>query len=212
MTNILKAADLHRIVTDALLFASKDKLFPGLCVVQLEASGDHIVATGTDRYTAGFARAGYEGEPFTVLFQRDKLDSVVKLSKTSVREVNGREVTVAVDRDAGSVGFVFSDGASITVPIFTDGEFPNRKRLLPTADNINASKGLIQVGIDPSFMARFDKVSGRGRLHVVLIADNKPVVVSKGDNFVGLIMPVKLNTPDKDVPAVSVLPDWLGVA
>ncbi len=212
MTNILKAADLHRIVTDALLFASKDKLFPGLCTVQLEASGDHMVAIGSDRSTVGFARAGYEGEPFTVLFQRDKLDSVVKLSKTSAREAKWRGVTVAVDRDAGSVGFVFSDGASITVPIFTDGEFPNMKRLLPTADNINASKGLIQVGINPSFMARFDKVSGNESLHVVLIADNKPVVVRKGDNFVGIIVPVKLNTPNKDVPAVSVLPDWLGAA
>lgn len=208
--NTMTAADLHRIVSDALLFAGKDDTLPALCSVQLKASAGYIVATATDRYTAGVARADYGGEPFEALFKRTDLVNLVRMAKTPAREAKWRGVELAVARDESDVvqaiTFTFTDGSAMTVKAMIDVQFPSVRKLFPSADTINDSAGLVHVGISSTLLARFDKVSGNAALHIAFTADNKPVVVRKGDNFVGLIMPARLGDM---ATAGHLRPEWM---
>ena len=204
------AADLYRIVSDAILFASKDTTRPFLCVARLEVTSAGLIAVATDRFSLGIARADYDGEAFTASFSRGDLVNLLKVAKTAKRDESWRRVELEIERDqrdesVKAITFTFTDGGAMTLRA-QDYEFPKYRQLFPSAQQVDDASGLVHVGVNPALFARFDKVSGSAAAHVAFTAGNRPIVVRKGPDFLGLLMPTRLG--DLETSA-HVRPDWL---
>ena len=205
------AADLHRIVSDAILFASKDTTMPSLCLARLEVTSAGLIAVATDRFSLGIARADYTGEAFTASFSRGDLVNLLKVAKTAKRDESWRRVELEIQRDqqfestVKAVTFTFTDGGAMTLRA-QDYSFPKYRQLFPSAQQVDDASGLVHVGVDPALFARFDKVSGSAAAHVAFTAGNRPIVVRKGPDFLGLLMPTRLGELET---SAHVRPDWL---
>lgn len=205
MGNIMKAADLHRIVTVAKAFSSTDATLPMLGAVRLEATESTITAAATDRFVLGVACADYTGEAFIATLDRTHVDTLAKMAKTVNRDASWREVTIDVAES--TLEFRFTTGESLSVRV-SDHEFPKYRQLIPTnteleTENVTPTK---LAGFDASKLAQFAKVPGHERMSM-WIRGTKPTVVRIGDDFIGLIMPVRI--PDG---TEYVRPEWLDAA
>jgi len=212
MGNTLKAADLHRILTAAKAFASTDPTMPMLGTVRIEATETHIIAVATDRFTLGVARADYAGEAFIATLDRSHVDTLIKMAKTVKRDESWREVTVDIvdavhTYEPTVIEFRFTTGESLSVRT-SDHDFPKFRQLIPSAtlletENVTPVK---LASFDASKLAQFTKVPGHERM-ALWIRDSKPTVVRIGDDFIGLIMPVR-----QPEGTVWTTPEWLAAA
>lgn len=216
MGNTLKAADLYRILSDAKLFAGTDKLIPSLIRVQLEFSDGRVLAKATNRYQLGIARADYTGEAFTLGLPTPAVDMVLKLAKTAKRDSGWRMAELDYSVETTTLTVTFTDGQSVavqTVPAEDVELFPNITRLIP-AQHALTERGGEQCSIaslDAAQFAKFAKVSGDAALRLgwtspaVTRYINRPIVVRKGEDFIGLQMPTRIDDHLID----SIIPDWL---
>ena len=211
----MKAADLHRILTNAALFASTDKTVESLCVVRLELSGDQALAVATDRFTLGVARADYlGGEPFTFSLANDDVALVARMAKTPARDSDWRNVFITTDSvdDPREVTFQFTTGESFTARPYA-AEFPKYRQLIPTvipADNTELRDNYHTVGFTAAYLARFAKViAPKGTpMRITTYSPSKPAVVRIGAEFLGLVMPVRIPDGDRGYS----VPAWLTAA
>lgn len=238
----LQAHQLHRVLSDAAVFASHDETMPRICMVHVEFTGDHMLAVATDRFRLGVSKIGpvdgktvlgsVDGEASFNLALRD-VQTLIKLSKTLRRDERTRVVWINQSNDGavrddgtrvGTVTFKFSDGASLDV-VPQDTEFPRWRQLFPESGT--------QVPRDATaftaeYLASFAKVDGGSSQRLVmyshddihgrrdkpekpvvgeLYGSQRPTTFTIGDNFVGLLMPVKL---EDDGQREWVKPGWLG--
>ena len=205
MGNIMKTADLYRIATVARAFASTDTTVPAINAVRIEATETHVIAVATDRFTLGVARADYAGEAFTATLDRSHVDTLIKMAKTTKRDESWRQAEITVDEN--TLEFRFTTGESLSVRV-SDHDFPTFRQLIPSAtlletENVTPIK---LASFDAFKLAQFAKVPGHERMSM-WIRGTKPTVVRIGDDFIGLIMPVR--TPDG---TEYVWPAWLDAA
>lgn len=195
--------ELHRILTDAQLFASRDATLPMIYAVQLEADGERLHARATDRFTLGISTTPYVGPKFKVLLPLPEVDLIRTFARPGRGWRKERRTTLHVTPQ-GTLLRINIDGMQLSVPT-SKGEFPKYKQLFPeNGAEVEAVPG--GMGFNPAYLARFGRVSGNyGGARYYRIGANKPMVVTVGENFVGLIMPVR--TPG-DVQTKLVLPDW----
>ena len=92
MGNSMKAADLHRVITEAKTFAGRDATLPMLQNVRVEATETQLVAVATDRFLLGASRADYAGEALTVSIEGQQVDALLKMAKTASRDTQWREI------------------------------------------------------------------------------------------------------------------------
>ncbi len=201
MGNTMKANHLHRILTEAKLFAGHDATLPMLACVRLEATETQLTAIATDRFLLGVSRADYTGEAFDVLIDGSDVDVLARMAKTAKRDEAWREVTVERTDTVPegctvtSVTFVFAfnTGETLTVKP-SEQDFPKYRQLIPSTDDLETETlGLgTEFGFDAGKLARFAKVAGS---HVMQLYPRgpRPAVVLIGDDFLGLIMPVRLS-------------------
>lgn len=185
MGNIVKAADLHRILSDVKPFTSKDATIPALCTVQIETRDGSIVAVATDRFTLGISRADYSGEDFSVVIPVTAIDNILRIAKTLRRDEQCR--TVNIEADGGNINFTFATGESLSIKCSTE-QFPKWRQLIPVGGWDNEAEGDAMVGYNTAYLARFSKVSGVG-MKLFSRGRSKPSIVTIGTDFVGLIMP-----------------------
>lgn len=190
MGNTMKASDLHRIVTVAKAFSSTDATLPMLGAVRLEATESTITAAATDRFVLGVSRSDYTGEAFVATLDRTHVDTLAKMAKTVNRDTNWREAEITVGEN--TLEFRFTTGESLSVRV-SDHEFPKFRQLIPSAteletENVTPDK---LAGFDASKLAQFTKVPGHDRMSM-WIRGCKPTVVRIGDDFIGLITPVRI--------------------
>lgn len=185
------AAELARVIGNALPFASGDRTVPVIVSVRLEADGETLTAVATDRYTLGADTVPMDSEPFAFLLSRDDAQRLHKVLKDAGSVDN---VTLTVDGDTLTVN------TGPTVLSFTAqyGEFPKWRSLLPAEDTVEPTDS---VALNPEFLARFAKVapdSGRKRKGVgavpmrITFYGKRRVLVRVGETFYGLIMPVRV--------------------
>ena len=118
MGNTMKAADLHRVITEAKNFAGRDNTLPMLQNVRIEATETQLVTVATDRFLLGVSRADYyAGEAFTVSIEGQQVDALLRMAKTASRDAQWREVGIE-RRDDDNVEFRFNSGEAITVTPF----------------------------------------------------------------------------------------------
>lgn len=192
MGNTLKSNDLHRVLTEAKLFTSRDDTLPMLGCVRLEATETQLTAAATDRFLLGVSRADYAGEAFTVNIEGPDVDTLTRIAKTSKRDAEWREVTIERTDDTRSIVYGFNSGESLTITA-SDQEFPKYRQLIPDTDMVDTETTSLgtEFGFDASKLARFAKIDGS---HVMRVYPRgaKPTVVLIGEDFLGLIMPVRL--------------------
>ena len=192
----LKAHALHTVISDALVFASSDSTIPVLNVVRLEtvARGDSVdlMAIATDRFTLGVSRADADGDvlPGFNLAATDA-KNLVRIAKTAARMQTYRTVDVETDEYTQNVVFTFSSGESVTVRK-SDYELPRWRKLFPT-DDAGMADDVSGIGYTPEYLAKFGKVAASKRNPMRFFPRAaKPGVVMIGDDFMGIIMPVRI--------------------
>jgi hypothetical protein len=215
------AFELHRVLSDAAVFAGHDETMSSINVVHVEYTGTHMLAVATDQFRLGVSKADLcgDGEDLPVatfnLALRDVVQ-LIKLSKTSKRDTRSRFVQVSSvlppsnEYGTGTVTFKFSDGASLDVTP-QDTEFPKWRQLFPKT---GSQKPRDTTAFTAEYLASFGKVNGGDSQRLVMYSHDdvhgrgqRPTTFTIGDNFVGLLMPVKLAD---DEQREWVKPEWMG--
>lgn len=215
----LLCSDLHRVLSNALLFAGKDESLPMLACVHLESTGTHLVATGTDRFTLGSSAAPYQDEKWSLLLPVIHVQTLLAVLKPHVgrrnwhwqnaklsRSEQGYRLRVELPYD--QIKFSFPTRQSFDDSI----RFPLWKQLLKAQKITDASPSTVIV--DPLKLAKFARVRdvdyGAKDMQIVIPQRHKQVHVRIGDLFLGLIMPIArpgtVSNPDA-VPEEA--PAWL---
>lgn len=197
---ILKSVDLHRILSDALPFASPAGI-PQIEAVRIETTPNdadtvNVVAVATDRFVLGVSRVAVAGDAgIGVTLSTDDVKNVVRIAKTVRRDAGWREVVVTTDSIGESVTFEFGTGETVKVrPI--DAEFPKWRQLL-NVDVDAIARPTAGIGISPAKLATFARVAASKsdplQLYAGVDAEGrlKPIHVRIGDDFYGLVMPVR---------------------
>jgi len=203
----IMSADLFQVLNDASQFAAPaNSGAPVIECVRLETTPNdaqtvNLIGVATDRFVLGVSRVTATGDAgIGALLSTDDVKNVLRIAKTSKRDA-GRRVTVEVDTDAlvtphrGRVTFTFTTGETITVTAIEE-QFPKFRQLL-TPDVGAMARCASGLGVSPGKVAQFARVAA-AKYHPMQvfpgIGDNgrlKPVHVRIGDDFYGLIMPVR---------------------
>lgn len=192
----IKAHQLFTVMSDALQFASSDATIPMLNAVRLEtvARGDSVdlMAIATDRFTLGVSRADADGDvlPGFNLAATDA-KNLVRIAKTAARMQTYRTVDVETDDYTQNVVFTFSSGETVTVRKH-EHDFPRWRQFFPH-DNAGMTDDVSGIGYTPEYLAKFGKVSAGKRNPMQFFPRTaKPGVVMIGEDFIGIIMPVRI--------------------
>lgn len=215
VVNMLKAKALYTAVSDALLFAAPTSAkLPFLEAVRLEFGAGQLVAVATDRFVLGASRVEYSGEAFTMMVAGSDAKALVKMAKTGKRDEGAREVTIEVVDAGAQVTFRFSTGEAITVRGL-DVQFPKWRHLLPSDDS--RMGGIVGMGYTGPYLGRFTRARADEQAsgaHMVVFPSVTsggkpgPTAISIGEDFFGLLMPVR---PPGDEWAFQ-RPGWLDAA
>lgn len=201
-----KAVDLYRIMSDAMQFASPAIGVPAIESVRIESSPNdaetvNLIGVATDRFVLGVSRVvgnGDSGIGFTL--STTDVKNVLKIAKTVRRDESWRLVTIETTDaetmpDRGRITFTFTSGETITVNAI-DADFPKWRQLL-APDTDAMARPAVGLGVDPLKLAQFARVAAAKGSPMQLfpgIAEDgrlKPVHVRIGDDFYGLVMPVR---------------------
>lgn len=201
MTITLQTNELVRILKEAALFARTVPDIPVINAVHLEARGRELVAVATDRFVLGASKTELDepGEFLAALTLR-QVKTITQVAGS------GRQCfsTVEIAADDKQVRVAFSSGETLTLPAEVDrGEHRGWLTLLDTVPDSEPSKAM---DINPQLMAKFARVQGESRMRMHFFGHTKPIRISVGDSFVGLIMPARM--PD-DVSMDWVAPEWV---
>ncbi|MFB7618743.1 hypothetical protein [Kitasatospora sp. NPDC056181] len=195
--------DLPTIVRQLSPHISRDDTLPSLCGIYLEATGTHLFATATDRYTFALARReAAEPEPWKALITHADLTALRALfparrpadltlthSRGCTRNPDGW-LTVS----DGTRSLRLSAGATLA------RKFPKWRPLF--ADALAAEPHQdTETLYNAAFLARWPKAAERHQpLTTWSAGPGKPLLVAAGPDFLGLQMPVRLDR-QPDTPA-----------
>lgn len=200
MGNTLVAANLHRILSDVRLFASTDSTLRAINAVRIETWRDSMVAVSTDRFVMGASRADYSGEEIAANISLPNIDNLLRIAKTTRKDSAHRRVEIVAV--GAALEFNFSTGESLTVQT-EQHDFPHWRQLLPKEAISGNEIADVSIGYNAAYLAKFSKVAGSREMQIISRSRRKPSIVRIGDDFIGLIMPVRLEE-DAYIP-----PDWI---
>lgn len=194
------AEPLIRALSNALLFASTEMIFPMICAVKFEFDGTTLEVLATDRYQASIEivrikdDADNSAEPFHFLLSRNAATQVLAVLKKAKLS----PITLHVGDVERSVRFETWDGSSEHNTV--DATFPNVRPLIP---ELGSEVEMPKIGFNPHYLANLGKAmtaqaatpSKGARTDVVTIkvyGERKPSRVDFTDGPTVIIMPVKL--------------------
>jgi len=225
----MKAVDLHRILTNGAAFASPDITLHPINVVRMEFAGADVLAVATDRFRIGVSHAvryygvdtavslplsdmshavRYSGEDTAVSLPLSDAVELARMARTTKTAANWRTVTIDID---GNVAlFAFSDGRSHAI-VVQEGEFVRWRQFFPES---GSGRARATTAFTAGYLASFGRVlsgDGAGRITVFSHDDmhgigQKPMTITIGEHFVGVLLPVKLSEDD---PREWRRPVWL---
>lgn len=216
MTTItLTATQLRDLLTPVLPHASKDDTLPVLTAVHIRTAGRYVTAIATDRYRIGFQRVALDPEPEAGF---DAVVSVVALKRLlamfrptrshnpAVRLTvdDGRLTATAASTldDGGEQPNMWFPGDSLAGATLTfqlvDATHPPIDRLVRDALNGKPEDGATAPSFNPEFLADF-RIGQPRHLPMRISATgavSKPWLIRIGDDFIGLIVPLRYADPD----------------
>lgn len=215
-TATLTARDLTNLVAPVLPFTDRTGFLPLLWSVKIEAHGPHLVAMATDRYRIGVKRIVPEITPdpkFAALVPASVLARIRSTFKHTRRSNPSLrlEVTGDVLRVSGAEEFegLFDASFSFRLPNPV-ADYPDIQKLLVKALSAEPPAEPTAGSFNPHFLADFAAASAGAqtmRLSPSGPAD-KPWIVRVGDDFLGLIVPIR-HEVGEDTAAVRA--DWLAL-
>ena len=171
---------------------------PTLTAVHLRSVGKYLVATATDRFVMGFQRTTLP-EPL------DGLDAII--STAAVRSILAifkpsrqadPELEFAFEAESLTVRSLGIDlgeatiSGEVTYPLVL-GKYPDVPKVVRAA--LANEPSAEPVAVNPAFLAKFAAAQTLGEPMVIIAhGEGKPVVVRVGENFVGLIQPVRFES------------------
>lgn len=204
MTITLQTNEFVRILKEAAIFAGTGPDIPLINAVHLEARGTSLVAIATDRFVLGASKAKLDEQPdesFTVALRLRQVRSIIQIAGA------GRQCfsTVAVDADDKQVRIAFSSGETLTMGVEVErGQHRGWLKLLESTPGDDPAKSM---AVNPQYMAKFGRVQGsQAYMQMHFFGHARPIRVTVGDSFVGMIMPVRM--PD-DVSMNWIVPEWV---
>lgn len=212
--------ELHRILSEAALFAHKSSDLPTINAVLLECDGTNLVALATDRFKLAISRVrldvpadGEDGDrpaPFQTAIPLDQVNMLVQHLKTPRAFQSFRQVTLTSGANDSKIdvqeslapnifSFTSAYSAELSIKVVpVPDKFPNWRPLM-SLDGAEAIRG---IALDPHHLAPFFKVAaarGEHRLQLRFRGPNKPVLVQLGGgDFAGLVMPIRLPGADEE--------------
>lgn len=207
MKIVLTYSELRALLAPVIPHAATDDMLPSICQIPIAESNGFLVAQATDRFTAAFKRIKPNTpapEGFATSFataDARRLLSLLKPGRGSDPEIeieptDTGDVKVTSKSGGFSLGFTELRLAFPSPDLFSSSNsFPDMGGLLPKSCDNAVSFG----GFNLRFLARFniaievefgDNNSAAG----LRFGDspNKPLLVSVGQDFLGLIMPRRL--------------------
>lgn len=201
-TLAITAADLANLVRPVLPFAGTSDDLPVLTGVDIHVRDGYLVAMSTDRYRLACKRLRTNVEAFDALISARDLRSILSLFKATRRgnpamtlTVDGTKLTVA-NHGTLPVDALFSD-AMLTFNLL-DGKFPDLSVLFTKAlERPRAETS--HVGLNAHLLAawRLSADDRRGEMFVQIGASNEAIIVSIGEDFVGMQMPLQIRDGSK---------------
>lgn len=190
MTIKLQTNELVRVLKEAALFAHSSPDIPVINAVHVEARGGDLVAVATDRFVLGASKTELD-EPgqFLAVLPLRQVKTITQLAGAGKQCFS----TVAIDADDKQVRVAFSSGETLTLPSEVErGAHTKWLKLLESAPDCEPSKAM---DLNPQLVAKFARLSQASRMRMHFFGHAKPIRVSVGDSFVGLVMPVRM--PDE---------------
>jgi hypothetical protein len=193
---------LHEALRLMLRFASTDPSFPAMNVVRWDTDGKRLIFTATDRYTIGRYTLSL---PLDNESPAPKFDPMAMLTADVRRVLNyfkpERGIPKTVHVLPGPDGWEFSDNEvtfKVTPP---DTALPPLQQIMEAAlaSAKQAEPMTTARGLDASFVARFHLGHSGGSPAVFWPAPpQKPILVTVTDEFMGVIMPVRVMRPSDE--------------
>jgi len=213
----LPADELAKGLKAVLPHASTEKMLPAICQVNLEACPAAAYLSATDKYTMGRYRieAPTDGEPFPTLqvgLETADAKAVLKLAQNRAK-IRTNVMPIKFEIVYGELGA--ADAAKVTVSdglgnslsfLSNAGTFPPVKGILDgAAERAQNGEPAIYHRYTGKFLSRFEAACDRHEPYIDTYAaeSTKPMLVTVGENFAGVIMVVR---PADDEPK---LPAWV---
>lgn len=118
----LPVADLHRLVTPVLPFASRDTLLPLCTMVWVQSRSGIVTATATDRYRLGISQVAVDGAPdMLIAVSAGQLKTVLRLFPKPRARAAYEQIRISTD--GTTIRFA---GAERAVEFQTVDHFPKR--------------------------------------------------------------------------------------
>lgn len=209
----LTATQLRDLLTPVIPHASKDETLPTLRAVHIRTAGKYVTAIATDRYRIGFQRVALDPEPeagFDAVLSAVAIKRLLALFRPSrshnpaVRlTIDGARITAAAastldDGEQPNMWFLGDGlaGASLTFQL-VDGDYPKVDRLIRDALNSKAEDAAMAPSFNPEFLADF-RIGQPKHIPMQISATGpvkKPWLIRIGDDFIGLLVPVRYADP-----------------
>lgn len=186
-----QATDLQRMLSNTVLFTSKDDARPTLRCVRLVSDGSTLKAESTDSYTLGTDEVSATGQAFDVLIDRDDVTAWIKSLKAEIKRNRYVDPVVTLTVSHRQVTLTTPAQSISAVPI--EAEFPNIKNLWPAEIGERA----FVFPVDPARLAPFLKVDGESQYLTITLGKGDvhatgPVVIERG-SFKGMAMPHRVS-------------------
>lgn len=228
---ILTARDLDALTASVIPHAETDRTFPLLGSVLIRSAGDYVTAIATDRYRIALKRLVPAERPDNG-FRAVVPVAALKQIKTIFRARRDHDpaLRLVVDEDSlvvtvidGLTGADFgaATGAYLRFAL-TVGEYPKIDKLVRKALDAKVPDEAFQMTVNPTFLASFKAGQPSAEpMQVTPTGENQPWLIRVGDDFIGLLVPVRFgggetaNTPESwDVllDAVDIVADDKAVA
>jgi hypothetical protein len=191
----LKAADLAAALKAVVSFAAPEsEHLPALTAVHVQREGNAVLFSATDRYTLGRYRVELHDATDTsgldILIPVDAAKAIIKMASQRGASF------VILDQDDSTLKVNNLESRSEFRAV--EASFPRIDILLTTAVThalADTDEAKHPARYTPRLLARFEKAADRGDYVTIWPAPKwKPNLVTVGDSFVGLIMPVKGET------------------
>ena len=206
----IKASQFKRLVEPVLPFADKGDTLPILEAVMFRSHGGRLYAHATDRYRLGVQRVEAEvADGLTFLLASKSIRAILNLYRGTKLHDPDLVLTVTADslRVAGAGSLGFSSDSYTTWPL-TPGDYPTVGTLITQAAT-RALEGVAPTSVNAAFLGDFKMaaVHAEGIEPVRMwTSPNKPNLIRVGDDFIGVLMPVRYTGDADRGPALG--DDW----
>ena len=222
----LTSSELHALIAPVLPHAATDKERPELGVVHLEARAGVLHAVATDRYTLAATRhpVGADLDDFTLTIERADAANLLKLFKST--KTNDPQLVVVVDQmpipgDAGSaygLGIKIDSETGKRLVLHDQGNpdriFTKWRGILANLLARPIAPATPALVLTPWTSPRWKAIGGVYMNVFPGPTMRDPVLVTAGDSFIGMWMPVRHDgdEPDRMLAGNPWLQDLGGLA